>query len=649
MLGLSAQAAEQTAGITIDSRVKYQRVTGFGGFSPSPQWSYWLGDNEMNKLFGKADDQLGLNIVRLYISPNKNFWSAGVANAKNAKKNGAFIFASPWSPPAAWKSNGETGNGGTLLEEHWEDWANFLNEYYLYMKKQGVTIDAVSIQNEPDWSPSYESCTWTGENLARFLKLYGHLIECKVIAPESVHFTPSVHEPMLNDDEACANLDILGGHFYGWNGSSYPLATRKGKEVWMTEYLINDRQQNGGTNDGPNIDWQNDGFLFARSVNDAMLANFNAWVHYSLKRYYGCMGDGDFGTTNNELTKRGYVLSQYAKYVSGTTRIRHTLKDATEKIYGSAYLSQTGDSVIAMIMNPTADIYNINFELPFYSKSGYRVVTASSANAKKVAMTLSSESYNPSLKVAAYSVNTFIFVKSKQREDIPEEGGDTEGTVFADHFDLYGSSCIPQGWIAKSNGSTYYEGSYSLGPRIMEFSADGAMQYAFYFRSGTAGAGLVEYGSENNYPLTLEPGKYTLSYSIVGWKGTPNVSAIVLKKGTTSSVKNQSTKPTVSVSQNGSSSRINTTSDFTMDFEITTAGDYVLRWGIGKTTSGYSEALLGNIRLVNNSETGISPIIVPQTDATKPYKFINNGRLYINKNGNLYTPSGARATTSLHE
>ena len=67
MLCLSSMADVKKASITIDQRIKYQHVAGFGGFSPSPQWQYWLSDSEMDKLFGKGDDQLGLNILRVYI------------------------------------------------------------------------------------------------------------------------------------------------------------------------------------------------------------------------------------------------------------------------------------------------------------------------------------------------------------------------------------------------------------------------------------------------------------------------------------------------------------------------------------------------------------------------------------------------------
>lgn len=635
LLGISVQAAERSAGIKIDNRIKYQHVTGFGGFSPSPQWSYWLGDTEMNKLFGKGETQLGLNIVRLYISPNRNQWAAGVANAKNAKKNGAFIFASPWSPPASWKSNGQTGNGGKLLESHWEDWARYLNDYYLYMKQQGVVIDAVSIQNEPDWSPEYESCSWTGQEMAKFLRLYGHLIECKVIAPEAIHFTRNLHEPILNDAEACANLDILGGHFYGWDGSSYPLAAQKGKEVWMTEFLINERQQNNHIN----IDWQTDGFLFARSINDAMLANMSAWVHYSLKRYYGCLGDGEYNTVNNEITKRGYVLSHYAKYVSGTTRIRHTLDDASGKLFASAYLSTTGDSVVVMVMNPTADIFNIKFTLPFYTKGGYRAVTAATANAKKVSFT-NDESYEPEIKVAAYSVNTFIFEKSKDREDIKGDGDDSgKGTVFADHFDLYGASCIPAGWIAKCDGETRYEGSYSLGPRLMSFSREGAMEYAFYFRSGANGSGIISYGEDASHRLNLEPGKYTLAYSTVGWKANPLINAIIQKVGSASNIKMVPSQPTAFISENGSSVRINNTTDFAIDFEITEADNYTVKWGIAKTSGGYSEALVGNIRLTRHDNT-VAITVMGNDNPHLSNKYLDNDRIVITKNGKKYTANG---------
>lgn len=605
---LTSWSAEKTASINIDSRIKYQHVTGFGGFSPSPQWQYWLGDAEMDKLFGKGDSQLGLTICRVYISPNKGYWGSGVANVKRAKKYGAFVFASPWSPPASWKDNNSTSNGGKLLESRWGDWANQLNDYYKYMKQQGTTIDAISIQNEPDWNATYESCIWTGSEMAKFLRLHGSKIECKIIAPEAIHFTKSMHEPILNDAEACKNLDILGGHFYGWDGSSYPLAAQKGKEVWMTEFLINERQQDQGV---AKVDWNTDGFLFAKSVNDAMLANMSAWVHYSLKRYYGCMGDGEKGTQNNVITKRGWVLSQYAKYVSNTTRIAHALTDATGKLSSSAYLTPSGDSVVVMVINPTADTYKTALTLPFKTKGGKKITTSSVLNASKSTVTID-EDYKTDVTVSPYTVNTYIYVKSAAREDlpdVPEEGK----SIFTDGYDMVGAGSVPAGWWTKDeNGSIRKAGQYGLGPRIMGFNAEGLMRYGFYFRSGTSGTGYVSYGEDTSKRLNLDAGKYTLTYSMVGYKGTPTVIAYV-KTSSKTVVAKQTCTPKATISDNGANARITETTNFSLDFEVKSGGNHILMWEVVKSSGGFNEMLVGNIKLVRHDDapTGIEAITRP--------------------------------------
>lgn len=634
---IGMMAATKDASINIDGRIKYQHVTGFGGFSPSPTWQYWLTDTEMDKLFGTGEDQLGLNILRLYIANNRNYWNGGVANAKRAKMYGAFVFASPWSPPASWKTNNDDSHGGELLTSRYEDWANFLNDYYKYMDQHGATIDAVSIQNEPDWTADYQSCRWSGEQMATFLKQYGSLIECKIIAPEAIHFSREMHEPILNDDAACAELDIMGGHFYGWDGSSYPLAAQKGKEVWMTEYLINERQQNNHVD----INWKDDGFLFARSVNDAMLANMSAWVHYSLKRYYGCLGDGDYGTTNNQITKRGYILSHYAKYVSGTTRIRHALTDNTGKLSSSAYITASGDSVVVMVLNQSADSYNTTLSLPFYTLGGKQIVTTETQNMQKDDLAWEEETYMPVIEVQPYSVNTYIFVKSSPRTDQGDVDDDGE-VVFSDNFDLSGASCVPVGWKVKFEDGTRTAGSYSLGPRIMSFSPEGMMTYAFYFRTDAADAGYVSYGEIRNRLLTLDPGRYSLYFSTEGWKATPTITARVQTKDG-ADVATVDATPESYVSANGSSSRITSTTDRQIDFTVSETENYVLKWEVAKSAGGFNEALVGNIRLVRHDETGVTPIALDKSDdgalydlsgrrvpnTTTPGVYIRNGQKVI--------------------
>ncbi len=95
-----------------------------------------------------------------------------MVNLKEAKSYGdaVQILASPWSPPASMKTNGSTIDGGKLKTDSYGAYASYLNDYVKYMAGQGITIDVVSIQNEPDWHPSYDSCDWSGDEFKTFLK-----------------------------------------------------------------------------------------------------------------------------------------------------------------------------------------------------------------------------------------------------------------------------------------------------------------------------------------------------------------------------------------------------------------------------------------------------------------------------------------------
>ena len=179
----------------------------------------------------------------------------------------------------------------------------------------------------------------------------------------------------------------------------------------------------------------------------------------------------------------------------------------------------------------------------------------------------------------------------------------------------------------------------------MSFSPEGMMTYGFYFRAGTADVGYVNYGEESGYRLTLDPGKYTLSYSIVGWKAKPSITASVQRVGGEVAAQ-LSSAPTAFVSSNGSTSRITQSTDEQLSFEVAEKGDYILKWQLPKASSGYTEALLGNVRLVCNNTTGIAtPVQLEETSGSEvfdlfgrkhtaplaPGIYIMNGRKVVKK------------------
>ena len=419
--------AQTTATVRFDVQSTHQRITGFGGFVCSPQFTYnHMTTNEIKKVWG-ATSTVGCNIMRLYIPIGQGAWSQSLATAKQAKQMGLIVFASPWGQPAEWKTNGtsnaknEDGTTGKLKRENWPDYAQYLEDYVQYLRQNGVELDAISIQNEPDWPAQYAGCLWDASEIAEFVKTYGKNISCKVIAPETLAVSDT-YANALNKTDVLECFDIYGGHQYGGIQSAYKNLAKKGKEIWMTEYLIN---WNEGKADSEkrNYDFTKDFFDFFNAINICMLGDFNAWIHYSAKRYYGMMGDGTMGAgSSGAITKRGYIMAHFAKFVIGMTRIDATFGGGLD---GSAYLSQTGDTLVAVMANASDNALDLTLDLPFYTLQGEFRTTGKSQNFKKTSLSFEAETCRPVVPVAAQSVVTVMFVKSRDRQPSNMKGSVT--------------------------------------------------------------------------------------------------------------------------------------------------------------------------------------------------------------------------------
>lgn len=421
----------QEATLRIDAQVKHQHITGFGGFVCSPQFGYnHMNQAEIKKVWGKGSS-VGCNIMRLYIPIGRNAWGQSLQTAKLAKEMGLIVFASPWGQPAEWKTNGtinaknEDGTTGKLKRENWADYAQYLEDYVQYMRDNGVELDAISIQNEPDWPATYAGCLWSAGEIAEFVATYGRQISCKIMAPETLAVNDS-YVTELNKSNVHPNFDIYGGHQYGGIQDGYKKLAEKGKEIWMTEYLINWNENSGTTR---NFDYAKDVFNFFRSINTCMLGDFNAWIHYAAKRYYGMLGDGQYGTSSGTVTKRGYVMAHFARFVTGMTRVEGEISDAAfTPLEGSVYISQSGDTVVAVLINPSSEERQLTLDLPFYTLKGRMQSTTRTQNMLYTSLVQEAETCRPVVLVPSESVNTILFVRSRDRQV-----SDMKGSAV--HFD----------------------------------------------------------------------------------------------------------------------------------------------------------------------------------------------------------------------
>ncbi|MGX5854978.1 T9SS type A sorting domain-containing protein [Dyadobacter jiangsuensis] len=414
----SAQAINAT--VKLNKDISYQKISGFGGFVNSPQFGYnHMTEAEIRKMWG-VNSEAGYNIMRIYIPVGEANWPQALTTAQLAHSLGLRIFASPWSMPTEWKTYNTQASRYTdengvvrpvyLKEENYARYAEYLDNFVTYLKNNGVELEAISLQNEPDYQVDYAGCIWTPAQMANFIKNHADKINCKVIAPESVGITDNYATAFL-DPDVLANFEIFGGHQYGAIQTGHLNVQAQGKEVWMTEYLINWNADGGSRN----YDWQRDAFDFATRLNDALLANANAWIHYATKRYYGPMGDGQFGTVAGEITRRGNVLSHYAKFVTGSRRIQNIWNDNTSMLNGSSYISEAGDKAFVLIINPSANTYNLSVDLPFLSNAGKAVTTTQTASMVETAVVFSEQTARPKVTIGASSITTLVFEKSGER------------------------------------------------------------------------------------------------------------------------------------------------------------------------------------------------------------------------------------------
>jgi O-glycosyl hydrolase len=380
---VSAYTAAQTA--TIDLTSEKQYIRGFGGAN-IPGWIDDLTPDQVDKAFGNDPGQIGFSILRVRIPFDALNFDQEVPAAVRAKSHGAIVIASPWTPPPEMKTNNNI-IGGRLEVSSYGDYADHLNSFADYVSSNGASLYAISLQNEPDVQVTYESCDWTPEEMINFLINHGpEFGSVKLIVAESYNFDKSMTDPILNNAEAESQVDIIGGHIYGGGLSDYLLARSKGKEVWMTEHGENTTTWSAALETG-------------KEIHDCMVANFNAYIWWYIRRSYGPIIE------SGNISKRGYVMSHYAKFVRpGFTRVDATTSPAAN-IHVTAF--KNGTDAVIVVINRNSSSGNLEFILQNGTVTSFTKYTTSGSKSMNNDGTISVSGGTFSTTLDAQSITTF--------------------------------------------------------------------------------------------------------------------------------------------------------------------------------------------------------------------------------------------------
>ena len=68
------------------------------------------------------------------------------------------------------KTNNDRNHGGKLLPEYADAWANYICRYIKEYESHGITVEFLTVQNEPHATQTWDSCRYTHEEEREFLE-----------------------------------------------------------------------------------------------------------------------------------------------------------------------------------------------------------------------------------------------------------------------------------------------------------------------------------------------------------------------------------------------------------------------------------------------------------------------------------------------
>ena len=365
---------------TINASSVQQTIRGYGGASIRG-WIPDLTSDERTKAFSTTSG-IGMSILRVRVPYNSSDFAAEKPTIDAAKSFGATVIASAWTAPPSMKNNNNIV-GGQLNTSAYASYAAHLSAFNTAVGG----VRAISPINEPNITVSYESMELTASEVASFVAAQGSNCGAPIMAPEPFNMDQTYINTFLANATAKSKTSFVCGHIYG--KTPYNLGNI-GKEVWMTEHIINSNVSGN--------DWGN-AMTAAKEIHDCMNAGWSAYVLWYIRRSYGTIDE------NSNITKLGYVMAQWARYVRpGYTKVSCT-SNPTPGVYSTAYKS--GSKLVIVIVNQnTATTYQ-PFSYSGVSVTGFnRYVTTSSSNLQQNSFTVSGGSFG--INLAPSSVTTLV-------------------------------------------------------------------------------------------------------------------------------------------------------------------------------------------------------------------------------------------------
>jgi len=397
------QPDEHMPAVMVDPTKAYQTIEGFGGALTDAAAETWAKlpperQQEILAAYFDRDKGIGYSLCRTHIH-SCDFSSESYAYTEvpgdvqlqhftldhDRKQKLPFIraalaaagapvkiFASPWSPPAWMKTNGDMLHGGKLKPEYREAWARYVVRFVNEYEKEGVPIWGLTVQNEPMATQTWESCLFTAAEERDFVRDWlGPALEkaglehLKLMVWDHNRGILFQRAKVVYDDPAAARY-VWGAGFHWYVGDHFD-NVRQVHDAWPDKHLL--FTEGTPTNfDATTLrDWKW-GEIYATSILNDVNNWATGWTDWNVllderggPNHVGnfCFAPvhGDTRTGALTYTSAYYYIGHVSRFVRpGARRIACASND--DGLLASAFVHPDG-RVVAVVLNKTDEARDV--------------------------------------------------------------------------------------------------------------------------------------------------------------------------------------------------------------------------------------------------------------------------------------------------
>jgi glucosylceramidase len=279
------------------------------------------------------------------------------------------IMATPWSPPVWMKDNNST-IGGSLLPQYYSVYAQYFVKYIQQMKAQGITIDAITPQNEPLHPGNNPSMLMTAAQQADFIK--NHLgpafqqanLTTKIVIYDHNCDKPEYPISVLNDPAAKAFINGSAFHLYA--GDISALSTVRTAHPDRALYFTEQYTPSNGSFSG-DLKWHLKNVIigsmrnWSRNALEWNLANDPAFGPHTPGGCTTCKGAITvLSSSNYSRNVAYYIIAHASKFVpAGSVRISSSAAGSLSNV---AFKTPDGKKVLIVENDGNSSaIFNIKY------------------------------------------------------------------------------------------------------------------------------------------------------------------------------------------------------------------------------------------------------------------------------------------------